>query len=73
MTSSIYVKAAPYSFANMLANFSLTFLTSSGLALATGGKSFKRSNGRQASITARELVELGLSRRDQEACSKRGG
>src|SRR5215471_15309326 len=47
-----------YNFAKMPANFSRTFATSSGLARATGGKSFSRSNGRQASITARELVEL---------------
>jgi len=33
----------PYSFARIPANFSLTVRTSSGLALATGGKSFSRS------------------------------
>jgi hypothetical protein len=32
-----------YSFAKIPANFSLTFLTSSGLAWATAGKSFSRS------------------------------
>src|SRR5258706_16449436 len=51
-----------YSFARIPANFSRTLATSSGLARATGGKSLSRSNGRQASITARELVELALSR-----------
>ena len=45
----------------MPANFSLTCCTSSGLARATMGKSLSRSNGRQASMMARELVELALS------------
>src|SRR3954451_17477808 len=45
----------------MSANFSLTCCTSSGLARATMGKSLSRSNGRQASMMARELVELALS------------
>src|SRR5262245_8829733 len=43
------------------ANLSLTFCRSSGLARATMGKSARRSNGRQASMMARELVELALS------------
>ena len=43
------------------ANLAWTGCTSSGLARATRGKSFSRSNGRQASITARELVELARS------------
>src|SRR5215470_14037220 len=43
------------------ANFSLTFFVSSGLARATMGKSLSRSNGRHASMMARELVELALS------------
>src|SRR5260370_9427772 len=53
--------AVAYSVAKIPANFSRTLATSSGLARATGGKSLSRSNGRQASITARELVELALS------------
>src|SRR5260221_3832151 len=43
------------------ANLSLTFCRNSGLARATMGKSASRSNGRQASMMARELVELALS------------
>src|SRR5262249_7552030 len=43
------------------ANFSLTFCRSSGLARATIGKSASRSYGRQASMIARELVELAGS------------
>jgi len=37
-------------------NFSATRCFNSGLAHATGGKSFNISKGLQASITARELV-----------------
>jgi hypothetical protein len=48
---------ADHSFASIPANFSRTFVISSGLARATRGKSLSRSNGRQASMIARELVE----------------
>src|SRR5205823_6589083 len=48
--------AGHHAFASRSANFSFTRASISGLARDTFGKSFRRSNGRQASMMARLLL-----------------